>query len=484
LLLVAALLLLLLHWNPLPMSWLTGELSVLVVYIVLGSMALKRAQPAGAGAQLSGIPYVLWIRGIGSLDTRTERVSDSVGNGSRPSSFGVALMPEASTRTKTPTVPRVGEALWNLGFRPFYLLAGIFAAVSVALWICQYSGYLPPTYAEGAAQHGSEMLFGYTLAVVTGFLFTAVRNWTNRPTPTGRTLAALAMLWLAGRLLVFTPFSVAAASANAAFALAVAIGIAVPLLRSGNRRNYFFVALLGFLGTVALAVHLRGRVWETSLSLQIGLDVILFLLVVMGGRVIPMFTNNGVPGTRAQRHRPLEWFALASVLLLLAADAVQVSPRVIVVLSLVAAVAHAGRLFLWQTWRTLSTPLVWILHVSYAWIVVHLLLRACVADGLLAAPIAIHALTIGAIGGMTLGMMTRTSKGHTGRVLFADRYDFACFCLVQLAALVRVFGGMSLPGRYRDTVVASGLLWCAAFALFAARYWHVLSKPRLDGKPG
>ncbi|HYA65326.1 MAG TPA: NnrS family protein, partial [Burkholderiaceae bacterium] len=233
-----------------------------------------------------------------------------------------------------------------------------------------------------------------------------------------------------------------------------------------------------------LAMDLWSRIWDTAVSLQLGLDVILFLLVVMAGRVIPIFTNNGVPGTHARRHPTLESLSLGSVLVLIAADALQTPSGVIAALTFAAALVHAGRLFLWQTWRTFRTPLVWILHASYAWIVVHLMLRMLVAIGAIAAPLAIHALTIGAIGGMTLGMMTRTSKGHTARSLIADRYDLAGYCLVQLAALVRVFGAMLFPAHYRETVVASGALWCAAFGLFVIRYWVVVSEPRLDGKPG
>ena len=170
-------------------------------------------------------------------------------------------------------------ALWDLGFRPFYLLASLFAALSVALWAAQYSGRLPGAYLAGSAWHAHEMLFGYTMAVIAGFLFTAVRNWTQRPTPHGPLLAAFALLWIAGRILVLTPYALAAAIVNAAFPLAVAAGIAVPLLQAGNRRNYFFIALLAAIGVAALCVHLAfmGVIdWPARAGLQVGLDVVLF----------------------------------------------------------------------------------------------------------------------------------------------------------------------------------------------------------------
>ena len=384
-------------------------------------------------------------------------------------------------------MPASSFAFWTLGFRPFYLLASIFAAVSIPLWVFQYAGHMPVAYLRSEVWHGHEMLFGYALAVVTGFLFTAVRTWTGQPTPTGPTLAAFALLWIAGRVLVLTPYETAAALVNAAFPVAVAVAIGIPLARSGNRRNYFFVAVLLLLAAAALSLHLSYLgvlAWPERASLQVGLDLVLFLMVVMGGRVIPMFTNNGIPGAQATRHPIVEKFALGGVLALLGADLLQSPSGVIAILAVAVAAAHAVRLYLWQPWRTIRTPLVWILHASYAWIVVYLLLRGFVAIGWVAEPLAVHALTIGAIGGMTMGMMTRTARGHTGRSLTADGFEVACFVLIQLAVLIRVFGPMLLPDAYVSTVIVSGACWSSAFTIYAVRYWPVLSRVRLDGKPG
>jgi uncharacterized protein involved in response to NO len=381
---------------------------------------------------------------------------------------------------------RSGFALWQLGFRPFYLLASLFAALSIPLWVAQYAGWIAP-YPRGVVAHAHEMLFGYAMAVIAGFLFTAGRNWTGQPTPTGWTLAALAMLWIAGRALAFTPWVGAAAFASAAFPLAVAAGLAVPLVRSRNRRNYFFVGLLVAFAVVAVTLHLSSvglLPWPERASLLAGLDLVLFVVAVMGGRVIPMFTNNGIPGTQATRRPIVERAALGSVLLLMAADVVQAPDLVIALIAIAAAACHAIRLWLWQPWRTLRTPLVWVLHASYAWIVAYLLLRALGAWDLVAAPLAVHALTIGVIGGMTIGMMTRTARGHTGRPLRADRYEVACFVLIQAAAVIRVLGGLAVPGLYVATVVASGLCWSLGFAIYAIRYWPILTRQRLDGKPG
>jgi uncharacterized protein involved in response to NO len=304
-----------------------------------------------------------------------------------------------------------GTPLFRLGFRPFYLLASIFAASSVALWSAQYVGWLTVSYLPGPLCHAHEMLFGFAMAVIAGFLFTAVRNWTAQPTPTGAVLAAIAILWIAGRVLVFTPFGWASALVNAAFPLAVAAGIGLPLVRAKNRRNYFFVAVLVLIAGSILVVHLA-QLGVLNLSgwigIQVALDVVLFVMTVMTGRVVPMFTNNGVLGAPARRLPWLEKCVLGAMLAVLTGDALQLHGPLLVALLVAVSAAHATRLALWTPWKTWKAPLVWILHVAYAWIPVHLALRALVELEWVPSPLATHALTIGAIGGLTIGMMTRT----------------------------------------------------------------------------
>ena len=378
-------------------------------------------------------------------------------------------------------------ALWDLGFRPFFLLASVFSVVSGLMWVAQYAGWLTATYLRGPVWHAHEMLFGYTLAVMAGFLLTAVRNWTSRPTATGAPLIALVALWVCGRVLVLTSFEVAAAVVNAAFPVAIAVAIGIPLVRARNARNYFFIGLLLLVAGLILVVHLslrEGSALSPRLGLSLALDVVLFIMAVMAGRVIPMFTNSGVPGASATRHALVEKLAPGSVLLLFVADLLQLHPPVVGIVALVSAAVHGVRLYLWRPWRTLTTPLVWILHAAYAWIVIHLILRGLSAFDLIPASLAIHALTIGAIGGLTIGMMTRTARGHTGRRLQADGYEFAAFAFVMLAAFVRVFGGMVSPSLYVASVQLTGIFWAAAFGLYAVRYWPVLTRARLDGKPG
>ena len=396
------------------------------------------------------------------------------------------LVIEESARER-PGAGRPPFALWQLGFRPLYLLASVFAALSIPLWALQLYGLLGHAYLAGPIWHAHEMVFGFTLAVIVGFLFTAGRNWTNQATPTGATLAALAALWVAARLLVLTPFGWAAAAANVAFPLAAAIALAVPFYKARNRRNYFFVGLLALMALASAAVHLAqlGVVGIPAwASVQLALDMVLFIAAVMAGRVVPMFTNNGVPGAAAARHPLVERFALGSILILLVADAAQVHGLAVALVAAIGAAAHAARWVLWQPWKTSKVPLVWVLHLAYAWIPIHFVLRALAAFDAMPASMATHALTVGAIGGLIIGMITRTARGHTGRPLRADRADTACFVLVALAALVRVGGPLLAPAQTLDAVLVSAALWSSAFGLYAVRYWPILTRPRLDGRPG
>jgi uncharacterized protein involved in response to NO len=364
--------------------------------------------------------------------------------------------------------------LFAVGFRPFYLLAGAYAALSVPLWAAQYAGWLP---GANFLWHAHEMLFGYAFAVITGFLFTAVRNWTGLPTPSGLALAAIAALWVAARVLAL--FSLlAAALADAAFALAVAWGIARPLIASANRRNWFLIVLVLALGAAGIAFHGMPRP-----ALAIGFDLVLFVMAVMAGRVVPAFTNSAVPAAGARRVRALELSALGSILLLLAMDAFALTTGIGLV-ALAAALLHGARLALWAPFKTCGRPMLWILHLSYAWIVVHLGLRGLAAFELAPGVLATHALTVGAIGGLTLAMMTRTARGHTGRPLVAGWAEISAYVLVQAAAAVRVLFPLAFPAAYTGSVVLSAALWCAAFAVFTVAYYPVLSRSRLDGQPG
>jgi uncharacterized protein involved in response to NO len=376
-------------------------------------------------------------------------------------------------------------ALWSLGLRPLYLVAGAYAALAVPLWAMQYAGWIGA--ARASAWHAHEMLFGYAVAVMVGFLFTAGRNWSGRATPTGPALMALTLVWLAARVLAFAPWPMLSGLVGVAFPLLAALGLGRALVGGANRRNYFFVAVLLL---IAMAQGLSAGAlagWLTmpaGFGLQIGLDALLFVMAVMGGRVIPMFSNHGAPGTDARRHPLVERCALASLLLLALADGFGVHGLALAAVLALAALSHAWRLALWHSWRTRQVALVWILHAAYLWIVLHLALRAASALDVLAPSVATHALTVGAIGSMTLGMMTRTARGHLGQPLRADYYDRAMYTLVSAAALWRVALPLAMPSTTTLAVCISGAIWAVAFGLFVWRYGPWLCFSRADGLPG
>jgi len=375
-------------------------------------------------------------------------------------------------------------ALWDLGFRPFYLLAALLAALSVPLWALQFSGLLTQPVLRGSAWHAHEMVFGYALAVVIGFLFTAGRNWSGQPTPTGKPLMALAALWLLARLLVLSPWLWASLLLNLAVPWAAAWGLWRALHAAGNKRNYFFVGLLVAMGLASAAVHL-GQAGVLRLpGLNIGLDLLLFMIAVMAGRVVPMFSNNGVPGMKATRQPQLEKAALGSVLLLLALDLLAVEGAVLAAALLAAALAQGLRLALWQPWKSWRNPLVWVLHLAYAWLPVHLLLRASATLGWIAPGPATHALTLGVIGLITLGMITRTALGHTGRPLKAGPVEISAYLSMLLAALLRVLFPLLAPASLMLGVQLSAALWSLSFVLYLVRYTPLLMRPRPDGQAG
>ena len=363
--------------------------------------------------------------------------------------------------------------LLALGFRPLYLLAGAYAAAAVPLWALQYRGVLPAAH---PLWHAHEMLFGYAFAVIAGFLLTAARNWTGRPTPSGAALGAIAALWLAARLVALYSLQISSL-VDAAFAVAVAWGIGYPIVSTRNR-NWYFILLVLALGVASVLFQFAAR-----LALQVGLDIVLLVIAIMAGRVVPSFTNNAVPGANARRVQWLEYGALGSVILLLLLDVTSLE-KAASMAALAAALLHGARVALWAPLATRGRPILWILHASYAWIVVHLALRGLAGFELVPSILATHALTVGTIGGLTLGMMTRTSRGHTGMPLTTGAAELAAYLFVHAAAVVRVLVPLVVPAAYAVSIAVSAALWSAAFTIFVVRYFPLLSRPRLDGKPG
>lgn len=383
-----------------------------------------------------------------------------------------------------------GFAPFALGFRPFFIAAGVIGVLLVLLWLAGLpSGMSFLHYYPANVWHGHEMIYGYGVAVVAGFLLTAVGNWTGLALPTGRPLAALVALWLAGRIAALLPLpGVLIALVDAAFLPLLALVVARPLIRARNKNNYSVIAmlLLMTLGNVLVHLELNGAVADVAATgLMLGLYMLLYLLILVGGRIIPFFTEKGVGNGFKSRRRPVvEGMVFASLLVLIALGSAGVDPAYVGIIALFAASVNIIRYAGWYTGGMWKVPLLWILHLGYLWLIAGMLLQAAGAFGLADPALMLHAYGIGGLGALTLGMMARVAIGHTGRVMkLTSAWMVWSFALMILAGLVRVIFPL-LPAMHHVGVVVSGLLWALAFAIFVAVYTPILIRPRVDGRPG
>jgi uncharacterized protein involved in response to NO len=383
-------------------------------------------------------------------------------------------------------------ALFELGFRPFFLLAGLSAILLVLGWVATFSGY--PWYANyyGAfLWHGHEMVFGYAVAVIAGFLLTSVRNWTGMETARHGYLVFLVLLWLAGRIVPFFSEYLHGwiiAAVDLAFVPALAIAIGVPLVKSNNRRNLFFIPLFIAMALMNLAMHLEALQLLKGLGFageKIAFGLVMVVITVVGGRVIPFFSQSALLGYHSRTSAVLDRIAIISVVLFAISLGVLAQQGwVVSFFALIALLANGLRMKGWYVKEIWSNPLLWILYVSYFWMLVGFALY--VVEGffpLLGKP-ALHAITIGTIGGITLGMMARVSLGHTGRKLQVAGVTSIAFVMINAATLVRVLLPLLRPEWYQFAIMLSGGLWVLAFALFMLVYTPILVFPRLDGRPG
>jgi uncharacterized protein involved in response to NO len=382
-------------------------------------------------------------------------------------------------------------AIFGYGFRPFFLLAGIYASAALPWWIAVlYLGAPSPAGPAPLAWHAHEMLYGFAAAAVAGFLLTAVPSWTGRRGYAGAPLAALVLLWLAGRLaMTFTGTAGGplAAAIDLAFFPALALTLLPALLREGKRRNLVFIAVLALLFAANLQFHLDGAI--STAPLRLGLNTMLLLLTLLGGRILPAFTSAGLKARgleiRIGRHPLLDRATLAAVGAVLAVDLLSPGGPLAGGAAALGALLLALQLGRWQGYRCLGDPLLWVLHVAYAWLPVCLALKAAALFGLpLPANAWVHALTAGAMTTMIAGVTSRAGLGHTGRALIAPPPMPAAYLLLTAAALARVFGPLLYPAATPWWHGLSAALWSIAWLVFTLVYAPMLLRPRADGKPG
>ncbi len=395
----------------------------------------------------------------------------------------------ATIKLADPAQPKAGH--WHpfgLGFRPFFLLAAVGAVALLGVWLWMRIRLPAEIYYGPVGWHSHEMLFGYTAAVVAGFLLTAVRNWTGQNTLNGLPLALLALLWLVGRLLPWTPGSPPALTAlvDLLFLPLLAISLIRPLWAGTNPLNRVFLPLLAAMTVANALIHAQALGWfaySAHRGTAMMVDLVILLLVLVGGRVIPFFTEKAVPEALPRRFRWVETGGMVLLPLLALAHAVGISGPMEAVLFIAIGLLQGVRLVAWHHPGVWRRPILWVLFSGYGWLVVSLILSGFTAFGLFPQTLAIHALTIGGIGVMTLGMMARVALGHTGRLLESAPVTNLAFVVINMAVVTRVIGPWALPQHYERWIEISGGLWILAFGLLTVVYAPILMKPRIDGRP-
>jgi len=384
---------------------------------------------------------------------------------------------------KTPPILR-------LGFRPFFYLAGLSGVLLLSVWLYSFfSGFSPSPYYNSTFWHAHEMVFGYTAAAIAGFLLTAVKNWTGIQTLRGYWLGEIVTLWLAARVLPFLDIHpLFAASVSVAFFPFLAIAIGIPLIKSKNKTNWLFIPVILLIGTGDLLFQLSilGLMDISPMfGIHFSLHIIIILIVLMSARVIPFFISRSTSTELPPLSRTIEILTYMSLTLWLVFSVfINTGELLAALFAGLAAMTQIVRLYRWHVKKLWSIPMLWILYLGYCWIIIGLLLQAIDPWFPSLPSLSTHALTTGAIGMITLGMMSRVSLGHTGRQIDHTRLLLIAFILMASTPVIRVIWPLLFVEHYQYTILVSGTLWLLAFLLFTVVYTPVLWKARIDGKDG
>lgn len=378
--------------------------------------------------------------------------------------------------------------IFGLGFRVFFALAGLSALTLILLWNAIFKGTLTvANYFLPSYWHAHEMLLGYSVAVIAGFLLTAVKNWTDKPTLSGDKLTALALLWLYGRILPFyaalLPDAVIAV-VDFAFLPVLAYCISLPILQAKQYKHLVFVGLLLVLalGNALIHAEMLGLNLNSAwLGIQLVVATIITMIIIFSGRIFPYFTERALSGTFISKNPLLDNLSIGSAILVFTLQLCSVSGTLLAITALFAAGVNGARLSGWYVSRIWYVPLLWALYVGYTWLILGFALTALSAYGWVLPVLALHAFTLGGIGSLTLAMMARVSLGHTGRALRVSNAITIAFVLLNLAAVLRVLLPVALPHGYDLLMYASTLCWIAAFSLFMFIYAPILTTKRIDG---
>lgn len=390
------------------------------------------------------------------------------------------------------TINCLYRSVFALAFRPFFLFGSLYGFLAILYW----AGYqlslngLPP-YFEGTLWHAHEMLFGFVVSILAGFLLTASRNWAKTRGVHGRALLALFLVWLAGRIAVLSsallPSWIVAIS-DLAFLPFLSFLLWRTLSQGAAKTNFIFIFWLAVLFAANLLMHLEalGVTSQTArLGYLLGVDTMVVVMVLMGGRVIPMFTQNAVSGLTIIKRPWLEKVALLTAVAYLISDLVEENSLVTGAAAILAGIVSFLRLSGWKPLSTLARPILWVLHVGYAFLSLGLIARGLSLTLFpVKSSIPLHLLTAGAMGMLILGMISRVSLGHTGRPLIVSKSIVAAYWLIFLGALVRVLVPLFFPSVYIAGMAGAALIWATGLFVFWTTYWPILTQPRIDGLEG
>ncbi|GHE94626.1 NnrS family protein [Thalassotalea profundi] len=384
----------------------------------------------------------------------------------------------------------------RLGFRPFFLFGSAFSVFSILAWLLLLETTLIfSPFGGGLWWHIHEMIFGFFIAIVTGFLLTAVQNWTGIPGIKGKTLLFLVIIWGLGRIVMSVPELLGQSMSSIidlSFLPIVAFILAKPICAIKQYRNLFFVPLLLVFSLINLEMHLA--VYSPELvSLKYagyaGVIMVSFLISVMAGRVTPMFTANGTQTPKASPSPFLDKVANGSIavlgLILILAPFMAINYTVFGLVSISAGITQLIRQYRWRPWITLRVPLLWSLHVGILLLGIGLIvLGFSYSLGGLSVNHAWHLVTIGAMATTVLAMIARVSLGHTGRPLTPPKLMSFAFIILVFSALVRSFAPWAWPEHYNIILSIAGLSWILSFMIFIFFYGPMMLMPRVDGRPG
>ncbi|MBQ0725686.1 MAG: NnrS family protein [Cycloclasticus sp.] len=379
-------------------------------------------------------------------------------------------------------------AAWSLGFRPFFLLAGISAVVFIALWGGLIAhGEFPQNYYSPLHWHAHEMLFGYTVAVVSGFLLTAVKNWTGRETASGIKLASLVLVWLLGRLMPFLNNWVDGwfiALVDLVFLPYLILCLATPIWQQRTFRNAPVLLLLLGLFSSNVLFHLD-ILQFTSMGitrlLHVAIGIILIFIAIIAGRVVPFFIRSACKGTAPLVWPVIEWLSVLSIVAIVVLKAFYNSSSALLLVSVVAVLSNAIRMVAWYSKGVFKHPMLLVLFSGYLWMVLGIGLDALSLLNIGSSQLALHAMTVGSIGVLTLGMMCRVSLGHTGRAIQANWLIVMMFLMINGAVIFRVLFPLFMPMDYVLWLNVSSVFWLLAFLLFSAYFTPFLLARRADG---